>query len=106
MLFAAEGKRDIDIAAALSITLAKAARWRKRFLLKGLAGLEKDAPRPGRTPTISKEAVSEIVRRTREEKPVNATHWSTRSMAAAAGVSDSTVLRIWNAHGLKPRRNA
>jgi len=58
VLFAAEGKRDIDIAASLFITLAKAARWRKRFLLKGLAGLEKDAPRPGRTPAIGKEAAS------------------------------------------------
>lgn len=53
VFFASEGKRDIDIAAALSITLAKAARWRKRFLLKGLAGLEKDASRAGRTPAIS-----------------------------------------------------
>ena len=95
VLFAAEGKRDIDIAAALSITLAKAARWRKRFLRKGLAGLEKDAPRPGRTPAIGKEAVAEIVRRTTQDKPLNATHWSTRSMAAAAGVSDSSILRIW-----------
>ena len=104
VLLAAEGKRDIDIGAALSITLAKASRWRKRFLLKGLAGLEKDAPRPGRTPAISKEAVSEIVRRTTQEKPANATHWSTRSMAVTAGVSDSSILRIWRAHGLKPHR--
>lgn len=104
VLFAAEGKRDIDIAAALSITLAKASRWRKRFLLKGLAGLEKDAPRPGRTPAINKAAVAEIVRRTTQDKPSNATHWSTRSMAAATGVSDSSILRIWRSHGLKPHR--
>lgn len=104
VLMAADGKRDIDIAATLSITLAKAARWRKRFLLKGTAGLEKDAPRPGRTPAIGKDVVAEIIRRTTQEKPSHATHWSSRSMAAAAGVSDSSILRIWRAHGLKPHR--
>jgi transposase len=62
VLMAAEGKRDIDIAAAISITLGTAARWRKRFLRHGPAGLEKDDPRPGRTPAISKEAVPEIIR--------------------------------------------
>ena len=104
LLLADEGKRDLDIASELSITPEKAARWRKRFLTKGLAGLEKDAPRPGRTPSISKATVDKVVRLTTQEKPANATHWSTRTMAAAAGISDSSVLRIWHAHGLKPHR--
>ena len=104
VLLADEGKRDLDIASELSITPEKAARWRKRFLTKGLAGLEKDAPRPGRKHSIAKATVDEVVRLTTQEKPANATHWSTRKMAAAAGISDSSVLRIWHAHGLKPHR--
>ncbi len=104
VLLAAEGRQDLDIAETLLITPKKAARWRRRFLAKGLAGLEKDAPRPGRTPSISKEAVAEIVRKTTQEKPENATHWSTRSMAMASGISDTSVLRIWHSHGLKPHR--
>lgn len=104
VLLADAGETDTAICAQLGVTPKKAARWRKRFLEKGLAGLEKDAPRPGRTPAINREAVAEIVRLTTQEKPGHATHWSTRSMAAATGVSDSSVLRIWHAHGLKPHR--
>jgi transposase len=104
VLLAAEGKQDLEIASILSVTPKKAARWRKRFLEKGLKGLEKDAPRPGRTPAIGRETVAEVVRRTTQTKPDNATHWSTRTMAEAVGISDSSVLRIWHAHGLKPHR--
>jgi transposase len=104
VLLAAEGRQDIQIAASLAMTPKKVARWRRRFLAKGLAGLEKDAPRPGRTPSITDETVAEVVRLTTQDKPANATHWSTRSMAAAVGISDSSVLRIWHAHGLKPHR--
>ncbi len=68
----------------------------------GLAGLEKDAARPGRTPTITPAKVQEVVRRTTQEKPANSTHWSTRTMAEAAGVSEKSVRRIWHKHGLKP----
>ena len=102
VLLAADGKQDIDIASRLSTTPKKVARWRQRFLAKGVSGLEKDAPRPGRTPAIGREAIEEVVRLTTQEKPKNATHWSTRRMAAAAGISDSSVLRIWHVHGLKP----
>lgn len=104
VLLAAEGRQDIQIAAALTMTPKKVARWRRRFLAKGLAGLEKDAPRPGRSPSIAGDTVAEVVRLTTQDKPANATHWSTRSMAAAVGISDSSVLRIWHAHGLKPHR--
>jgi transposase len=68
----------------------------------GLAGLEKDAPRPGRTPTITSAKVQEVVRKTTQQKPANATHWSTRTMAEAAGLSEKSVRRIWHKHGLKP----
>jgi transposase len=99
---AAAGKQDLQIAAEIGISNQKAARWRKRFLEMGLAGLEKDAPRPGRTPTITSAKVLEVVRKTTQEKPANATHWSTRTMAEAAGLSEKSVRRIWHKHGLKP----
>ncbi len=102
VLLAAAGKQDLEIAAEVGISNQKAARWRKRFLEMGLAGLEKDAPRPARTPTITSTKVHEVVRGTTQEKPVNATHWSTRTMAEASGLSEKSVRRIWHKHGLKP----
>jgi transposase len=102
VLLAAAGKQDLEIAAEVGISNQKAARWRKRFLEMGLAGLEKDAPRPGRTPTITPAKVQEVVRKTTQEKPANATHWSTRTMAEAVGLSEKSVRRIWHKHGLKP----
>ena len=102
VLMAAAGKQDLEIAAAIGISNQKAARWRKRFLKLGLAGLEKDAPRPGRRPTITLSKVQEVVSKTTQEKPANATHWSTRTMAEAAGLSEKSVRRIWHKHGLKP----
>jgi transposase len=99
---AAAGKQDLEIAAEIGISNQKAARWRKRFLKLGLAGLEKDAPRPGRTAIITPAKVQEVVRKTTQEKPSNATHWSTRTMAEAAGLSEKSVRRIWHGHGLKP----
>jgi transposase len=102
VLRAADGWQDKEIAAELGIMPEKAARWRKRFLRGGVAALQKDAPRPGRPHTVSSAKVKEIVDKTTQEKPVQATHWSTRTMAAAVGVSEATVRRIWHAHGLKP----
>jgi transposase len=102
VLMAATGKQDQEIAAALGITPKKAARWRARFLKRGVPRLVKDAPRPGRPPTIDAAQISAIVRKTTQEKPANATHWSTRLMAAETGVSEASVRRIWRAHGLKP----
>jgi hypothetical protein len=67
-----------------------------------IAGIEKDASRPGRTPAISAETVTRILQKTTQEKPEAATHWSTRSMAKAIGVGKDMVRRVWAAHGLKP----
>lgn len=106
VLLAAAGKQDLEIAAEVGISNQKAARWRKRFLEMGLAGLEKDAPRPGRMPAITPAKVQEVVRKTTQEKPANGTHWSTRTMAEAAGLSEKSVRRIWHKHGLKPHRPA
>ena len=102
VLRAADGLRDKEIAQQLGITPEKAARWRNRFLEGGIAALEKDAPRPGRTRSISDRQVKRVVAMTIRHKPAGATHWSTRTMAAAAGISEASVRRIWHAHGLKP----
>jgi len=102
ILLAAAGKQDMEIAAEIGISNQKAARWRKRFLKKGLAGLIKDAPRPGRTPSIPQTTVDRVIKLTTLEKPRNATHWSTRTMAAAVAISEASVRRIWRANGLKP----
>jgi transposase len=102
VLRAAAGLQDKEIAAELGITPEKVARWRNRFLEGGLMALENDAPRPGRTPTITPAKVQEIVHKTTQVKPENATHWSTRTMAKAIGVSEASVRRVWRAHGLKP----
>ena len=102
VLRAADGLQDREIAAELGITPEKAARWRKRFLQGGTEALAKDAPRPGRGRTIKDRKVASIVKLTTSSKPASATHWSTRSMAEKAGVSEATVRRIWRAHGLKP----
>ena len=88
VLLAASGCQDRQIAARLKITPEKAARWRNRFLDAGLAALDKDAPRPGRTPLITATKVREVIRKTTQEQPGNATHWSTRTMAAAVGLSE------------------
>jgi transposase len=102
VLLAAEGRNNYEIAARLDITRQKAGRWRNRFVEQGLSGIEKDAPRSGRIPTISRRKRARIVKKTLEEKPLNATHWSRASMAKAVGVSESTVGKIWRTHGLKP----
>jgi transposase len=102
VLRAADGLQNDEIAAEFGITPEKAARWRNRFLDGGLDALRKDAPRPGRTRTIGDRAVARVVEMTTQDKPDNATHWSTRTMADATGLSAASVRRIWRAHGLKP----
>ena len=104
VLLASEGTQDLEIAALLGVVPRTAARWRTRFLKSGIAGLEKEAPRPGKATVLTQPTVHRIVTLTTQQKPVNATHWSTRSMAAASGVSEASVRRVWKAHGLKPHR--
>ena len=77
VLLASAGLQDQQIAAKLKIAPEKAARWRNRFLEGGLAALEKDAPRPGRTPTITPAKIQEVIRKTTREKAANATHQGT-----------------------------
>ena len=102
ILLAAAGWSDRKIGDELRVKRQTVARWRSRFNRQGLSSIEKDAPRPGRKPQISAKRVQQIVRMTTQEKPSDATHWSTRKMAAAAGLSEASVRRIWKKHGLKP----
>src|SRR5260221_11143539 len=102
ILLAAAGWTDRKIGAELAVKRQTVARWRSRFIRQGLSSIEKDAPRPGRKPQISAKRVQQIVRMTAKEKPSDASHWSTRKMAAAAGLSEASVRRIWKKHGLKP----
>jgi transposase len=102
ILLAAQGMENIEIAQQLGMTRQKVARWRKRYLDDGLKGIEKDAPRPGRSRRIGQADIREVVRMTVEEKPENSSHWSRSRMAQATGLSDSTIGRIWKNHGLKP----
>jgi transposase len=104
VLRAAAGERDKEIARQLGMTPKKVSRWRKRFLALGLPGLEKDAPRSGRKRKIGARQVQRVVEMTTRQKPPHATHWSTRTMAVAAGISAASVRRIWHTHGLKPHR--
>jgi transposase len=99
---AARGVAGKDIAATLGISRPTVQLWRGRFLALRTAGLEKDAPRPGRKPRISPAKIRQVVEATLHSTPPNATHWSTRSMAAAQGLSEATIRRIWKQHNLKP----
>ena len=99
ILMAASGLTDSAIAGELGVSRQNVARWRGRFVARGLAGIEKDAPRPGRKPQITAKRVKQIVRLTTHEKPADATHWSTRSMARATGISPASVRRLWRKHG-------
>lgn len=102
VLLASDELQDIEIAQRLGISRAKASRWRKRFISDGMKGIEREAKRPGRPRIITEKQEAALVRKTIAEKPVARTHWSARTMAKAAGVSDATVRRIWKRHGLKP----
>ena len=102
VLMAAEGTMNKDIALALKTTPNTVGRWRQRFAEKRLAGIEKDAPRSGRKPTKIQKMAPLIIKKTTQEKPQAATHWSTRTMAAAVGASHTMVRRVWKAAGLKP----
>lgn len=102
ILQAAEGRQDMAIAQDLGITRQKAARWRARFIASGIDGLRQDAPRPGRRKKISLLKIKAVIGKTLEQRPAQATHWSTRTMAQASGLSEASIRRIWKAHGLKP----
>ncbi|HEX5247718.1 MAG TPA: IS630 family transposase [Gaiellaceae bacterium] len=104
VLAAADGRASKEIAAELGCNHNTVSRWRGRFARRRLDGLH-DEPRPGKPRSISDADVERVIVKTLEEQPKDATHWSTRSMAAATGMSQSAVSRIWRAFGLKPHRS-
>jgi transposase len=103
VLGAAADKTNTQLARELRVTKQTVGKWRCRFIGTRLDGLL-DEPRPGAPRTVNDAAVEEVVRLTLETKPRDATHWSTRGMAARCGLSQSTVTRIWRAFGLQPHR--
>ncbi len=103
ILLCAAGKSNTDVAEELSVTKQTVGKWRTRFLAQRLDGLL-DEPRPGAPRRISDADVERVVTETLESKPQDATHWSTRSMAKATGMSQSSISRIWRAFALQPHR--
>ena len=102
VLLSADGISTGEIMHQLDTTTPTITRWRDRYETDGILGLLKDRSRPGRKRRIEETKVREVVDRTLQEKPSNATHWSTRTLAAAVGLSPASIQRIWKAHGLKP----
>ena len=102
ILLAEKGMTDQAIAAELKVGRRTPARWRQRFLEQGPAGIERDAPRPGRKRQISAPKVRAVITKTTRETPAQATHWGMRTLAAAVDISEASVRRIWRANGLKP----
>src|SRR4051794_10493577 len=103
VLLAADGLKNTEIGERLGIKRSTAATWRTRFAEHRLDGLT-DEPRPGQPRRISDAKVEEVIVKTLETTPRDATHWSTRSMAAEVGLNQTAVHRIWKAFGLQPHR--
>ena len=99
VLLAAQGLQNVQIAQELGVDRITAGRWRQRYIESGLAGIKRDLPR-GAPPV--KVDVAKVVELTTQSTPQAATHWSTRTMAVVLNVSPSTVMRHWQANGLKP----
>lgn len=101
VLLAADGLTNQEIAEHLQVGRVQVGRWRTRYAEGGLAAIVRDRPRGGRRRQVDAQ---EIVRLTTQTKPPGATHWSTRTLAEATGISASSIRRVWQAHGLKPHR--
>ena len=103
-LLAVEGKSNNSIAAQLRVTRPTVLLWRNRFTERGPTGLAEDAPHGRSSRRTKDKVIKAIVEATLHTTPADATHWSTRTMASKCGVSNATVCRIWDAHGLQPHR--
>jgi transposase len=101
VLRAAEGVPNTQIAAEIGVSLPTVGLWRRNFSERGLEGLE-SAPKPGRPREIDDAEIQRVLAMTLETPPDGTTHWSARRLAEAAGISASTVHRIWREHKLKP----
>ena len=103
VLACAEGLNNIEVASVTGVSKQTVSKWRRRFAERRIDGLY-DEPRPGGPRTISDAQVEDVIVRTLETKPANATHWSSRAMSRASGLSTTSVQRIWRAFGLQPHR--
>src|SRR5216683_2770335 len=103
VLACAEGRSNTEVARICRVTRPTVGKWRQRYVEQRIDGLL-DEPRPGHARTVSDEDVERVLVMTLESQPQHATHWSTRSMAEASGLSQSTVSRIWRAFHLQPHR--
>ena len=107
IVLAAQGWQNKEIAAEVGLDRRQVALWRQRFIDGGVAALMQDAPRSGRTPSVTTPAMeSRIVATTLHDTPIAATHWSTRTLAAQLGVGPTTIRRVWKRNGLKPHQQA
>ncbi len=105
VLLAAKGWQNKDIAAEVGLNRLQVALWRGRFLQGGIDALKQDAPRCGRpVSSVTAEVESLILAKTLHDKPISATHWSTRTLAAQLGLGPTSVRRVWSRNGLKPHR--
>src|SRR6476620_4775263 len=104
LLMAADGASNATIAARLSVSRSTVANWRTRFTEDGLVKFGQVREGRGRKSSIPDATIEKIVTLTKEYRPEGETHWSTRTMAGVAGVSKSTVQRVWKELGLKPHR--
>ncbi len=102
-MLCASGAENQQVAAELRIDKTTVGKWRRRFVERRINGL-RDEPRSGAPRTVDDARIEAVIVRTLESQPPNATHWSSRGMARASGLSVSTVQRIWRAFGLQPHR--
>lgn len=102
ILLAADGMENMQIASRIGVDRRTVSLWRQRFAEKGIAGIEKDAPRGGRKPKERTDLIEQIIEKTLHSKPKNATHWSARTLAKQVGVNPTLVHRVWRSNGLKP----
>ena len=104
VLACADGASNAEVAKQLGVSLPTVGTWRERFRVNRLIALG-DMPRAGAPRSIKDEEVAQLIHKTLHSKPVDATHWSTRSMAKESGISHQSVMRIWKAFGLQPHRH-
>jgi len=102
VLAVAGGQSEVAVAAENGVNRKTVRLWRERFVTNGLDGLWEIAPGRGRKPTYSSERIKEVIDATLQSKPKGSTHWSCRTLAAAQGISKSTVNNIWRGHNIKP----
>ncbi len=104
ILLSAEGQSQRDIAEVLGCNFKTVGEWQRRWIAAGLEGIEKERPGRGRKSWVVSAVSQELLRKTMEDSPDQATHWSTRRMAKALGIGATTVRKVWKQHGLKPHR--